>query len=300
MLLTDAIKQFLLFCKLKKLSTHTQKAYAGDLHSFAHWSNHALAVMALTTNEVSSWHVHMDTQEFAATTIKRRLAALKAFSKWLAREDIITENPLKNLDVCIRLPRRLPRNLNRQDLRRLLQQVKKASASTSATQLLVPLVVELILTTGIRIGEACAITLDDLDVENQTVRIVGKGSRERQVFLIDARLQQLVRRYLRARQKLLPSTERLLITAQGKPASTDYVRRQLHQLSQAAGIRNNITPHMLRHTAATQLLECGVDMRFVQRLLGHSSIATTEIYTHVSDTALRSAILGSTFRRQLE
>ena len=300
MFLKDAIEQFLLLSKLKKLSPHTLKAYAGDLYSFAHWSRHRRASAALTTNQISSWHLYMDTQDFAATTIKRRLAALKAFCKWSEREDIVSVNPFKNLEVSIRLPRRLPRNLNRQDLRQLLQQIKQAAESTSVTQLLVPLVVELILTTGIRIGEACAIALDDLDVENQTVRIWGKGSRERQVFLIDARLQQLVRRYLRARQTLYPITDLLLITAQGKPASTDYVRRQLHIVSRAAGIRNTITPHMLRHTAATQLLECGVDMRFVQRLLGHSSIATTEIYTHVSDTALRSAILGSTLRRQLE
>jgi hypothetical protein len=104
---------------------------------------------------------------------------------------------------------------------------------------------------------------------------------------------------LKARAAAGPATDRLLTTSRGTPASPDYVRRKLHEAVRGSGIDGKVTPHMLRHTAATQYLECGVDMRFVQRLLGHSSIATTEIYTHVSDTALRSAVLGAGVRKRM-
>lgn len=133
------------------------------------------------------------------------------------------------------------------------------------------------------------------------IRILGKGSRERLVFLIDDDLVRLTKRYLRARASRVPRGDAFLVTATGAPASPDYIRRALHKAVAGTEIETRITPHMLRHTAATQLIECGVDIRFVQRLLGNSSIATMEIYTHVSDGALRNAIPGagvrSIFRR---
>ena len=192
----------------------------------------------------------------------------------------------------------MPRNLQRHDLRLLLGRLKRTGEFNGFSTLLIRLTVELILTTGVRIAEACAIRLGDIDLEGRIIRVDGKGSRERQVYLIDDELVSLLARYLKARNLKGPVSDRLLVTGKCTAASPDYIRRKLHDIVASTDIAGKITPHMLRHTAATQLLECGVDIRFVQRLLGHSSIATTEIYTHVSNTALRSAILNADLRRQ--
>ena len=300
MTLADAISKFLLACKLRKLSPHTQRAYRSDLWLFRKWSHNRELERALTPDEIKAWRCHMDDRPLAATSIKRRLATLKAFTKWLEKAGHLNQNPFLALDLPIKLPRRLPRNLQNGDLRELIRSVRTRSISSSFPQVLIHLSVELILSTGIRIGEACNIELDDINLQERIIRVHGKGSRERQVFLIDKKLVVLIKRYLAIRKKFRPLTDRLLITTRGTSASTDYIRRKLHEAVSETGITRKVTPHMLRHTAATQFLERGVDIRYVQRLLGHSSIATTEIYTHVSNTALRDAITGAQLRKQWE
>ena len=293
------IDDFLRDCKLKKLSIHTQRAYELDLDRFLAWTRHAKTSAALDPKTIEGWRADLDGKGYAASTIKRRLATLRAMTKWLERNGRITDNPFAKIDVGIKLPRRSPRNLARRDLRLLLAGVDAGARTTALPALLLHFTVELILTTGIRVGEACSIKMNDLDLEAGTIRILGKGSRERQVFLVDDQLARLAERYIKARARIGPTTDRLLVTPHGRPASTDHIRRCLHEAVAATAIPGKVTPHMLRHTAATQLIECGVDIRFVQRLLGHSSIATTEIYTHVSDTALKSAILGAGVRRRM-
>ena len=136
-------------------------------------------------------------------------------------------------------------------------------------------------------GELCGIRLDDLDLENGIIRIYGKGSRERVVFLVDKKVTSALKNYLHMRKKINPDTDNLLITSRGTPAKPEYIRQNLHQLVSRTPLKKRITPHMFRHSTATHLLEAGVDIRYVQRLLGHSSISTTERYTHVSDSSLQ-------------
>lgn len=300
MSMPEAVAGFLLSCKLKKLSSHTVRAYKSDLRHFRRWAHEEDIAAALTPAKLSEWRQFLDNQEFAPTTIKRRIAALKAFSKWLVREDRLSENPFLGLEATIRLPKRLPRHLSTIELRQLLKTARSNWAPDPFLCALIHLVVELLITTGIRVGEACTIDVEDINLADRTIRITGKGSRERQVYIIDEKVVRVIRHYLAQRRKLSPLTDRLLVTTRGSSASSDYVRRKLHEAVSTSTIFRKITPHMLRHTAATQLLESGVDIRFVQRLLGHSSIATTEIYTHVSNNALRTAILNAHIRRQLE
>jgi site-specific recombinase XerD len=120
--------------------------------------------------------------------------------------------------------------------------------------------------------------------------VLGKGRRERMVYVSDSWIAELLRHHLATRSALNLPHEQLLSNQRGQPLSTAALRSRLSKASAQAGIKRRITPHMLRHTAATQLVESGVDIRFVQRLLGHASIATTEIYTHVSDQSVHRAI----------
>jgi integrase/recombinase XerD len=132
-----------------------------------------------------------------------------------------------------------------------------------------------------------------VDTEQQTMRIVGKGNRERQVFLPYKSLIADVGLHVAALERTGAPQDRLLLTKRGQPATAAYIRSHIKLLGRIAGLNRVITPHMLRHTAATSLLEAGVDIRLVQRLLGHHSIATTQIYTHVSDRTLKAAVLNA-------
>ena len=142
------------------------------------------------------------------------------------------------------------------------------------------------LTTGVRVGELVAIRVEDVDLSNQSIYVIGKGRRERIVYLPSVWLRDLIAAYLLTREASQVGHEHLLFSSPLSPLSTVWVRSRLATAASAAGIRR-VTPHMLRHSAATQLIESGVDIRFVQRLLGHASLSTTEIYTHITNDALR-------------
>lgn len=146
------------------------------------------------------------------------------------------------------------------------------------------------LATGARVSELAAVQIRDVDLASGIVRIVEKGNRERQVFLANDGLADAVRGHVLRDRSPACRESRLLVDAAGHALSPASIRARLKSLASAAGLSRGVTPHMLRHTAATTLIESGVDIRFVQKLLGHRSISTTQIYTHVSDAALRDAI----------
>ena len=157
----------------------------------------------------------------------------------------------------------------------------------------------LLFATGIRVGELASARLGDVDLDRRSLRVVGKGDRERQVFLPDGRAGALVERHVRERRERLPGDAPLIGPATVGP-TTAAIRASVRALANEAGIKTSVTPHMLRHTAATFLLEAGMDIRFVQRLLGHRSILTTQLYTHVSDAALRAAVSSADIWGRLE
>ncbi len=147
--------------------------------------------------------------------------------------------------------------------------------------------------TGLRVSEVVGARHRDLDLPGRSLRVVGNGSRERQVFLTNEWITELAAAYLTTRSVLKVDHDRLLFNRNGAPLSAAAMRSRLSAAGTSAGTRHRVTPHMLRHTAATQLIEAGVDIRYVQRLLGHASLTTTELYTHVSDHALKRTISGA-------
>jgi integrase/recombinase XerD len=152
------------------------------------------------------------------------------------------------------------------------------------------LAVALMVATGVRVHEVVGFRHQDIDLSGRAIRLVGKGRRERQVFLTNDWITDLTESYLQARSKLDLPHSRLLFNLHYEPLTTAAMRSRLAKAARAAGITQHVTPHMLRHTAATQLIEAGVDIRYIQRLLGHASLSTTEIYTHVSDRALKRVV----------
>ena len=289
--------KFLEHCRRQGLSQHTYRAYKGDLTYFMKWKTQTNSTETVTKETIAAWISHMWDRKLAPATIKRRLACLKKAYSWMEEEGAVESNPFYKLNCPIRLPYYLPKDLKRSELSILLHQISaEVQESQDIRKKTLWMALEIMFATGIRVGELCSIRLNDLDLDNGIIRIYGKGSRERVVFLVDDQVISSLDKYLQDRQKTAPQTDNLLVTNKGAPARPDYIRQNLHQLVGRTTLTKRITPHMFRHSTATHLLEAGVDIRYVQRLLGHSSISTTERYTHVSDNSLLETLIKANHR----
>lgn len=306
-----SIAGFLDHCSVERqLAECTLQAYSYDLADFGAWlqtqfiDRTFLDYLALspaelcdsTANPIKTDHLrayleHMTERKLSAATIRRRLACLRAFFRFVADRDG-TPNPFDGWRLKLPKRKRLPRTLSRDETTRLLKSARAPGAARHAAPDAPSLCTEirLMIATGIRIGELCKIVSSDVASDGAAIRIHGKGSRDRVVYVTDAALRTELRKLAAQRQRMLGGDGPLFVNRNGTKLRPHSFRTKLRNFAGQAGVRRRVTPHMLRHTAATLLIESGVDIRIVQRLLGHSSIATTEIYTHVSDEALRSTL----------
>ena len=302
-----ACADFLAHCRVaKNLSAHSLRAYAIDLKEFEGFAAPGTAVAAIDRQLLRRYLSHLfETRGLKETSVKRRIACLKVMFRWLELDEVIPISPFHRLDARIRLPKRLPRNLTDDEVRRLRRtamdraglsgritetKALRVAKRTDANAFTALVVLEVLLCTGLRVGELVSIRVPDIDLIERVITIMGKGSRQRRVFLPDDETAALVSAYCTATAGRRGAHNRFVLTASGTPGATQFVRSLLRETATDAGIARRITPHMLRHTAATRLLENGLDIRLVQRLLGHQSISTTEIYTAVTDTSLKAAI----------
>lgn len=292
--------RFVSSCEVRGLSRHSLRAYRLDLRFFLAYVGAQTRPDAVDKDRLQGWLTDLRGRGLAPTSIRRRFACLRAFYRWLEEEGLCLDNPFHGFRLRLAMPKRLPRHLKAQETAALVAGMEQDQEGAEGfRRQTLSLAVMLMLTTGLRISEVCHLTLADIDLADRSLAVHGKGNRERRVFLIDAALVEECQAYLRQRAIRAPRCERLLVTERGGPVQPDYIRRLLHRTVDALGLERRITPHMLRHTAATRLLEAGVDIRLVQKLLGHSSIAVTEIYTHVADNQLRQAVCRAEMRRHL-
>lgn len=280
--ITQAIPSFLRHCAdERRLSPNTVAAYRQDLAEFLRFTGR-IDVRTVAGERLIAFVEHLGgVRRLAPATVRRRVACLRSMFGWLVRRDAVAADPFATVRVRVRLPEKLPRCLGTGEM----AQLAEAAEAGGGTERLATL---LMFATGVRVGELVAVRLADVDPEAGSIRIVGKGSRERVVFVTNGSVLRMLADHVRMRRRA--AGDRLLVRSDGRPVGTAAVRCWLRRLAARAGLARRITPHMLRHTAATALIEAGVDIRFVQRLLGHRSIATTQIYTHVSDVALRAAM----------
>jgi len=283
--LRTASDAFLRHCRNgRNLSPNTLKAYAQDLAELMRYLALPQSMAPTTPEGLTSYAEWLSAKRcLAPATVKRRLACLRALFHWAERQGQIAASPFRTAEICIRLPKRLPRCLTAGELRILFRSRKSAPPA-------IALAILLLFTTGMRVAELCSLRISDIDLDRRTLRIRGKGDRERQVFLVSSEVVAELKGYLRDRHRKGMPPEARLLSPTGEVPTTDRIRRGLRKIADAAGLTRRITPHMLRHSAATSLLDAGIDIRFVQRLLGHRSISTTEIYTHVSDERLKQAV----------
>jgi site-specific recombinase XerD len=303
------IDEFLRFCELeRRLSAHTLAAYRADLNDFCRWirasmgpmkSGQVAAVAGAVAGDISAAILKdyledmVGARRLSVATVRRRFACLRAFFRRAAAREGMAD-PFANWRPLLPRRKRLPRTLSRSETRFLLAGRAVNAAPRSSSEAPFRLIVRLLVATGMRVGELCRLRIEDVAPDGSVLRIHGKGARDRVAYVTDASLRQDLRRILEGRRESQAGPDvaggALFLNRHGAPLRPQSVRAKLKRLANEAGLGRRVTPHMLRHTAATLLIETGVDIRFVQRLLGHSSIATTEIYTHVSDEALRRTL----------
>lgn len=314
MTLEEACILFQQHCLLeRKLSPSTVRAYKSDLACFVRAVNTNDGVAAFSEQWIErAFQLWCRDATLKAITVKRRMACVKVFVRWLFRRRQISFNPLERVHIEIKLPRRLPRNLHTDEICALVGQApafcQGGAAGTALgrrqwDQLTARLAIEVLTLTGIRVGELVRVRKQQLNIELGQIRILGKGNKERNVSFPDQITVERLQQYRASAPTSLGISDdfdSLLVNGLGRPANEQYIRRIVREYAEDADLSRRITPHMLRHTAATQLLEAGLDIRFVQRLLGHASITTTEIYTHVADHVLRAEITRADVRRRLE
>ena len=273
------ISTYLDYCKThKRLSSHTIRAYKNDLMQFYN-SDH---------DNVESYIEHLTQSNIKTNTLRRKIACMKVFYNYLKYQNIIEENPFNQLRFQFRTEKVLPKTIPHDILKSIfiyLEQkviVSKTDYQKQHAERNL-LIISLLLSTGIRISELCHIHLKDINLSNKTLHIIGKGKKERILFLGDQKTFNLLETYINKTRNesndfLFPGKHSL------KQLSEQSVRLVIKRIVEQNNFSRTITPHMFRHSFATMLLDSDVDIRYIQQILGHSSINVTQIYTHVSQS----------------
>lgn len=284
-LLENQILEFLSYCEhQKKLNGKTVKAYRIDLAQF---SAYALKEMHPLSKECISMFIQNLHEKYKPKSVKRKIAVLRAFINYLEFEEKITSNPMSKVRIAFKEPLTLPKALSTETVKRLLRVAYQAlGEATTEYQKQKALrdvaVLETLFSTGLRVSELCSIRATSIDLRVGSIKVQGKGAKERIVFIANPEILKLLQKYRNAFLNSIEKTGYFFINKLGKQYSEQSVRLMLCSYADKANITQHITPHMLRHSFATLMLEEDVDIRYIQSILGHSSIKTTQIYTYVS------------------
>ena len=293
--LSAAITSFLTSCQYeRKLSHHTCKAYSLDLRGFALFL--AIRIPNLLIDQVT----RADVGDFLKSldglkpkTIRRKLATLKSFFSYLERESQLSDSPVRLVRLKVRVGRQLPKSISLESIKFLLTSIRKKAKRAETLERQRECfrdiaIFETLFLSGMRVGELSNLKIRSLDLKNGTILIPGKGNRERIIPLCSKPVNLAIARHLRISPKKTPDSF-LFLNRCDRRLSEQSIRSLLHRYAQQAGL-GKVTPHMIRHTVATLLLGRGADLRNIQILLGHSSITTTTIYTHVNDSRQREVL----------
>ncbi|HEX9092536.1 MAG TPA: tyrosine recombinase XerC [Coriobacteriia bacterium] len=284
---SEMVDRFVTHLRVERnVSPETVRAYAADLARYLEWAEReGLDPLALAPTEMRRYLADMDRARYARRTIARRLSSVRALFAYLQREGLCATDPAAVV-ATPKLPRRLPKLVPADLLRQLLDS-PDADAPTGRRD---RAILELLYACGARVSEISAIDLADLDLPGGQLRVTGKGAKQR-ILPIHRTAVARLQDYLRAGRPALAragSPEAVFLNRSGGRLSDGGIRRMMRKHMDAVGGARGLTPHALRHTFATHLLEGGADLRTVQELLGHVALSTTQIYTHVAVKRLKS------------
>lgn len=275
---------------MRNLSGNTLKAYKIDLDAYLEWCRReGIEPLHVEHRDIRSWLAELSAAGYANTTVNRHLSAVRSLYKWLVGKGITTEDAAAAV-ASPKLAKRLPKTMTDEDVEKLLVVCGTDDAGTRDKAM-----VEFLYATGARISEASGTDVADIDFSQHQVRLFGKGSKERLVPLY-AKACNAIKLYLQSARPALVAagtepTPALFVSTRGNRMSADALRKRFEMLVKLAGLDAGLTPHAMRHTFATELLDGGADLRSVQELLGHESLSTTQIYTHLSVERLKEASL---------
>lgn len=289
----------------RNLSEKSIKAYYSDLSSFSIWiKNSDSNIIELDLiNLYISWL--QNTKQLKDTSIKRKYVTLKSFFKYLLNKKLIEFSPFENMRISFKTTKKLPKTLSSQDIIKLLKspiddlnniktEFRKTICIRNAA------IIELLYCIGIRIGELVNIDLNDINFIDQTLLIKGKGRKERLLYISSPDVIDILKNWINLRSNLNPKCDALFINKYGNNISIYSIEDIYDKYRKLAKLDSKSTPHYLRHTFATELLNNGADIRAVQEILGHSSITTTQIYTEVSTERKKQVLLKFNARNNLK
>ena len=293
--LEENIKIYLEYCRTqKRLDEKTLKAYRIDLRQFSA----KLPTKDITeiTSGILENHIAGLHQQYKPKTVKRKIASIKALFHYLEYKDIIDRNPFNKIQIRFREPVILPKTIPLHTVETFLTTIygQRQNAKTDYQKrnaLRDAAVTELLFATGMRISELCTLKDCDVNLYDGTILIYGKGDKERRIQIGNEAVIRVLEEYRNDFAEEIQSCNHFFANQAGKALSDQAVRRMINKYTSLASIEQHITPHMFRHTFATSLLEADVDIRFIQEMLGHSSINVTEIYTHVAVAKQRDILV---------
>lgn len=276
---------------VRNLSPNTIRGYGTDIRAFEGWAaREGVDPLEPTHRQLRSYLAELNQAGYAPKTVNRHLSSLRTLYAWLLREGHVTQDAAAAL-ASRKVARRLPQTMGDEDVLRVMD----ACSGKEPRDLRDRALVELMYASGARISELSRLDVGDVDFASAQVCLFGKGSKERVVPLYRQALESLGTYLAQGRPALLgASTEEdarraLFVSTRGRRMSAEALRRAFENRARAAGVQGHVTPHTVRHTFATELLSGGADLKSVQELLGHESLATTQIYTHVSVDRLKDA-----------
>ncbi len=274
----QTISEYLEYLELEKgLSQNTIDAYRRDIEDFCE-NISAEEINEIDRHMISSYVRILKERKYAPTSIIRKIASLRGFFKWAYTADIAKTNPTATLEQP-KVPQKLPKVVTIREIEEMLHNNLTPLQNVA---------LELLYSCGLRVSELVNLTIYDIDLTSKYVKCFGKGSKER-IIPIGAKARDIVKEYLPVRELIIKKykldTKKLLISNTGRPVTRQDIYNFIHQ--QGKLIHKNISPHTIRHSFATHLLENGADLRVVQELLGHSDVSTTQLYTHISKKRLK-------------
>ncbi|MGD1847257.1 MAG: tyrosine-type recombinase/integrase [Salibacteraceae bacterium] len=309
MTVEKGIQDFLSHCQYEKgLSPKTLSAYRIDLRQFCEFLTEHHQPQQLWAIDRKVLRLYLEQlAQWKPKTIKRKVACLKALFNHLEFEDYIPVSPFRKMRVRIKEPRQLPVVMTQKEVASILSTAYQRKAATPKTQVgnyaevvRNVAIIELLFATGIRVSELCSLQPEQINLQNGLIKVKGKGSKERIVQVIHPAALEALQEYALLFQAPITAQNSFFINRLGKELSTQSVRHLIRNLVKQSSLNKSITPHTFRHTFATLLLEEDVDIKYIQHFLGHSSIMTTQIYTHVNKEKQRQILEERHPRGRLE
>jgi len=288
MLLTSAIEDFKFHCQYEKnLNSKTLRAYDIDLIQFLNHFENA-QIKQIDKYNLKEYVEKLHANGYQVKTIKRKLAVIKAFFNYLEFDEIIDINPFRKLRVSLKEPKMLPKTLDLKEIQLILKYLytlkqKHQFRDTCSYKLLVRdiVTIEMLFSTGVRVSELSNLKINEINIKTGIIKIFGKGSKERIIQICDHEVLSLLKEYVKL-FNLENQRGYFLLNRLDKRFSEQGIRLMVQKHQKHVNISKHVTPHMFRHSFATLLLEEGVDVRYIQNMLGHASISTTQIYTKVN------------------